>query len=85
MKVTAFPLSADFNAIVSEALKWTDFGQNTMYQIVSTCTLNTRHGQSVILSLQKADGSNCSAWACGMLTKELQQKHMAMVICVENE
>ena len=41
-----------------------------MYQIVSTHTVNKHHGQSVILSLQKADESCCSVWACGMLAKE---------------
>ena len=42
---------------------------NYEYQIVSTRTVNAQYGQSVILSLQKADGSSCSAWACGVLTK----------------
>ena len=50
-----------------------------MYQIVSTRTVNTQHGQSVILSLQKDDGSSCSAWACGMLSTELLQNPMIMV------
>ena len=50
-----------------------------MYQVVSTRTVNTQHGQSVILSLQKADGSSCSVWACGMLTKELLQNPMMMM------
>ena len=31
------------------------------------------------LSLQKNDGSSCSAWACGMLSKELLQNPMKMV------
>ena len=76
----AFPAPADFNAsTTSETLKWTDLEQNTVYQIVSTRTVNTRHGQSVILSLQKADGSSSSDWACGMLTKELLQNPMALV------
>ena len=44
------------------ALKWTDLDQDVAYQI----TVNIQHGQSVILSLQKADGSSCSAWACGI-------------------
>ena len=39
------------------------------------------------LSLQKADRSCCSVWACGMLTKELLQNpmmgHLA-VICTTN-
>ena len=64
---------------MSEVLKWTDLEQNTVYQIVSTRTFNTQHGQSVILSLWKADGSSCSASPCGMLTKELQQDPMTMV------
>ena len=76
---SAFPTLADFNASsTSEALKWTDLVQDAVYQIVSTRTVNTQHGQSIILSLQKADGSCCSAWACGMLTKELLQNPMAM-------
>ena len=50
-----------------------------MYQIVSTRTVNTQHGQLVILSLQKADGSSCSVWAYGMLTKVLLQNPMMMV------
>ena len=77
---SAFPSLADFNASsASEALKWTDLVQDAVYQIVSTHTVNTQHGQSIILSLQKADGSCCGAWACGMLTKELLQNPMAMV------
>ena len=65
---------------------------SSVYQIVSTHTVNTQHGQLVILSLQKADGCRCIAWACGMLMKELLQNPMLMVtsvICstyrVENE
>ena len=50
-----------------------------MYQIVSTRTVNTQHGQSVILSLQKSDGSSCSVWACGTLSTELLQNPMIMV------
>ena len=50
-----------------------------MYPIVSTRTVNAQHGQPIILSLQKADGSCCSLWVCGMLTKELLQNHMVMV------
>ena len=59
---------------------------------VSTCTVNTHHGQSIILSLQKADGSCCSAWACGMLTKRARLEECTTatlliihVIYVENE
>ena len=56
--LSAFPSLADFNAsLASEALKWTDLVQGAVYQIVSTRTVNTQHGQSIILSLQKADGS----------------------------
>ena len=74
------PSLTDLSAsATSEALKWTDLEQNTVYQIVSTHTVNTQHGQSVILSLQKADGSNCSVWACGMLAKELLQNPLMMV------
>ena len=80
---SSFPSLTDFNAsTTSEALKWTDLEQNTVYQIVSTRTVNTQHGQSVILSLRKADGSHgssCSVWACSMLTRELLQDHMVMV------
>ena len=62
--LNVFPALKDFNASsVSEALKWTDFVQDTVYQIVSTCTVNTQQGQTIILSLQKADVSCCSAWA----------------------
>ena len=75
-QIGAFPSLSDFNVT---ALKWTDLDQNVVYQITSTRTVNTQHGQSVILSLQKADGSSCSAWACGMLSKELLQNPMIMV------
>ena len=54
----AFLTLADFNASsASEALKWTDLVQDAVYQIVSTRTVNTKHGQSIILSLQQPDGS----------------------------
>ena len=77
---SSFTSLADFNAsTTSEALKWTNLEQNTVYQIVSTRTVYTQHGPSNIQSLQKADGSSCSVWACGMLTKELLQNPMAMV------
>ena len=59
---SSFRSLADFSASsTSEALKWTDLVVDLVYQ----------HGPS----LQKADGSCCSAWACGMLT----QNPMAMV------
>ena len=77
---SAFPTLADFNASsTSDVLKWTDLVQDTMYQFVSTRTANTQHGQSIILSLQKAGGSCCSAWACGILAKELLRNPMVMV------
>ena len=77
---SSFPSLTDFSAsTTTEVLKWTDLEKNVVYQIVSTRTVNTQHGQSVILSLQKADGSSCSVWACGMLTKELLQNPMMMV------
>ena len=55
---SAFPSLSDFNVT---ALKWIDLDQNVVYQITTTRTVNTQHGQSVIRSLQKADGSSCSA------------------------
>ena len=61
--------------------------QDTVYQIVSTRTVNTQHGPSTILPLQKADRSCCNAWPCGMLTNELLQNPMVMglaVICTTN-
>ena len=49
---SSFPSLRDFNAnTTGEALKWTDLEQNTVYQIVSTRTINTQRGQSVIMSL----------------------------------
>ena len=66
---SSFPSLEDFSAAATaDALKWTYLEQDLVYQIVNTLTVNTEHGQSVILSLQKADGSSCSTWACGMLT-----------------
>ena len=63
----------------TDALKWTDLEQNVVYQITNTRTVNTQHEQSVFLSLQKADESSCTAWACGMLSSELLQNPMIMV------
>ena len=51
---SAFPLLADFNSR-TDAQKWTNLEQNVVYQIVSTGTVYTQHGQSVIMSLKKAD------------------------------
>ena len=54
----SFPSLADFSAaLTADALKRTDLEQNVVYQITNTRTVNTQHGQTVILSLQKADGS----------------------------
>ena len=75
-QISDFPLLSDF---IVTALRWTDLDQNVVYQITSTRTFNTQRGQSVILSLQKADGSNCIAWVCGMLSEELLQNPMIMV------
>ena len=56
---SSLPSLTDFSAnATSEALRWTDLWQNVMYQIVSTRTVNTQHGQSGILSVQKADRSS---------------------------
>ena len=57
---SAFPTLANFNASsASEALKWTYLVQGTLYQIVSPRTVNTQHGQTIIMSLQKANGLSC--------------------------
>ena len=69
---SAFPSLSDCNVT---ALKWTDLDKDVVYQITSTRTVNTQHGQSVI----QADGSSGSAWACGLLSKELLQNPMIMV------
>ena len=77
---SAFPSLADFNAAAAtDALKWTDLEQNVIYQITNTRTVNTQHGQSVILSTQIADGTNLSAWACDMLSTELLHNLMVVV------
>ena len=85
---SSFPSLADFNAsAMSEALKWTDLEQNTVYQIVSTCTVNTQHGQSVVLSLQKADGS-CFFFGMWYVDERVAAKPYGdgelAVICVHN-
>ena len=54
-----------------KALEMMTIVEEKVYPIVSTRTANAQHGQSISLSLQKADESCCSVWACGMLTKEL--------------
>ena len=54
-RLNAFTTLDDFNAsLTREALSWTDLVQDKVYQIVSTRTVNTQHGPSIILSLQKA-------------------------------
>ena len=69
---SSFPSLTDFSAAATaDSLKWTDLDHSVVYQIVSTRTVNTQHGQSVILSLRKAVGSSCSAWACGMLVERV--------------
>ena len=71
----------DFSAAVTaDALKWRDLEQNVVYQILPARTVNNQDGQSVILSLQKDGGSTFSVWACGMLSKELLQNPMIMVV-----
>ena len=42
-------------------------------------TMADFNASSTSEALQKADGSCCSAWACGMLTNELLQNPMVMV------
>ena len=49
------------SALTADALKWTDLEQNVVCQITNTRTVNAQHGQSVILSPQKAEGSSCTA------------------------
>ena len=72
----AFLSLADVSAAATaDALKWTDLEQNVVYQIKNARAVNSLHGQSVILSLQKADGSSCT----GMLSTELLQIPMIMV------
>ena len=50
-----------------------------MYQIMFTKIVNTHHGQSVVLSLQKEDGTCKTVRACGMLTAELLGNPMMTV------
>ena len=47
--------------------------------VVSTKVVHTQHGQAVVLSLQKEDGTGCTAWACGVLSAELLGNPMLMV------
>ena len=75
-----FPTVEDFNTgLASEsALKWKDLTQDTIYQILTAQSVNTQDGTTFILSLQTADGFCYSAWACGILTKEILQNHMML-------
>ena len=45
----------------------------------TTKVVHTQHGQAVVLSLQKEDGTDCTAWVCGMLSAELLGNSMLMV------
>ena len=70
--VGLFPTLKDFSV---DALKWTDLEEGVVYRIVSTKV----HGQAVVLSLQKEDGTGCTAWACGTLSAELLGNPMLVV------
>ena len=72
----SLPTLKDFSV---DALKWTDLEEGVVHRIVSTRTVNTQHGQSIILSLQEADGLCCTGWACGMLSTELLLNPMMLV------
>ena len=74
--VDLFPTRKDFSA---DALKWTDLEKSVVHQIASARTVNTQHGQSNAFSLQREDGSCCTAWACGMLSTELLLNPMLLV------
>ena len=71
-----FPALEDFTTV---AEGWKELEDNVVYQIVSTKVVHTHHGQSVILSLQKEDGTCKTVWACGMLTAELLANPMLTV------
>ena len=74
--VGLFPTLKDFSV---DALKWTDLEEGVVYYIVSTKVVHTQHGQAVVLSLRKEDGTGGTAWACGMLSAELLGNPMLMV------
>ena len=71
-----FPTLEDFTTV---AAGWKELEENVVYQIMSTKIVNTHHGQSVVLSLQKEDGTCKTVWACGMLTAELLGNQMMTV------
>ena len=60
-----FPTLEDFTAV---AARWKELEENVVYQIMSTKIVNTHHGQSVVLPLQKEDGTCKTVWACGIQT-----------------
>ena len=74
--VDSFPALKDFSV---DALKWTNLEEGVVHQITSATTVNTQHDQSTVLSLQREDGSCCTAWACGMLSTELLLNPMLLV------
>ena len=74
--VDLFPTLKDFNV---DALKWTDLEEGVVHQIVSTRVVNTQHGQSTVLSLQKEDGTSYTVCVCGMLSAELLSNPMLLV------
>ena len=71
-----YPALEDFTTV---AAGWKEFEENVVYQIVSTKIVHTHHGQSVVLSLQKEDGTCKTAWVCGMLSAELLANPMLTV------
>ena len=71
-----FPPLGDFTTV---AAGWKELEENVVHQIVSTKIVHTHHGQSVVLSLQKEDGTCKTVWACGMLTAELLANPMQTV------
>ena len=74
--VGLFPTLKDFSV---DALKWTNLEEGVVHQISSARTVNTLHGQSTALSLQREYGSRCTARACGKLSTELMLNPMLLV------
>ena len=75
----AFPTLDDFDKGVTGALKWRDLVKDRVYQVLSARSIHTQHGTSFVLSLQTADGICYTAWACGILTKELLKNPSMLV------
>ena len=71
-----FPTLEDFTTVAAGRK---ELEENVVYQIVNTKVVHTHHGQSVVLSLQKEDGTCKTVWACGMLTTELLTNPMLTV------